>query len=605
MNLIGRISTLSLLLAALAACGSPASGGGGDDDPERCITNDDCALGERCFQGECVARDGNNAPNNSVNNAPNNSANNSANNNPGAVCGNGRCEGGEDAASCPADCATEDPCGGVSARGRCVGSDRVEFCRIPTGDATPELLTYSCLESERCDESSGEARCLLVASCRESTTRCVDAQTLQRCVGGEWSDTTCPGGCLSSALGGACAPDGPTRSLRMSATAEIRTPRQDLTDWGEVQTIPAAWMLALSFQGEELLDAVRLDDDGAFEILVPSTPGPEDAVVLAALELDEEGEVAMMLVEPGWDASSEPRPLGEEPNPNLWAWAWSSADLSDGVTLPITLDTGSGAAFAYVYLSAAYQSAKALFPDRKPDPLVAWLGLGTGWECGACFVRYPSQVLDVSVQTHIWLAGGSDEGYWSGPVTAHEFGHYVMDVFGYSPREGGVHYIGVPTHPGQAWSEGWATFFSTWLRADTTYYDKQGGGMFWVDLAGRTYSGGTPWQRPSGSTGLYGLIDENEVAAMTWRLSQQGQGAEPMAALHSQRMTQPPFARGYLRRSWSPWDPSSYSEHESAPMFADLLDALLCEGLLSTTQIDAVTEPASFYPYPSGAPQCF
>jgi hypothetical protein len=108
------------------------------------------------------------------------------------------------------------------------------------------------------------------------------------------------------------------------------------------------------------------------------------------------------------------------------------------------------------------------------------------------------------------------------------------------------------------------------------------------------------------------LIDENEVSAMMWELSAvAGLGRGPLdAALASARMTIPPYARGYVTHEWEMLPAPNQCEHGlvtatefPAPMFADFLDALRCGGV-SADVIDGVTEPATYYPYPSATPLC-
>ena len=107
---------------------------------------------------------------------------------------------------------------------------------------------------------------------------------------------------------------------------------------------------------------------------------------------------------------------------------------------------------------------------------------------------------------------------WSDAVTAHELGHYMMNAYGYPVGEGGPHFLAVPTHPGQAFSEGWATFFSSMARGDSIYVDKQGGAFFWWDLERRAYSAyGALWTRALPWLGLLQLMDENEAAAILWQ----------------------------------------------------------------------------------------
>ena len=198
----------------------------------------------------------------------------------------------------------------------------------------------------------------------------------------------------------------------------------------------------------------------------------------------------------------------------------------------------------------------------------------------------------------------------SDAVTTHELGHWVMQSFGVMPNEGGPHCLGVPTLPGQAWAEGWATGFSGLARGESLFYDKQAGTMFWIDLATQTYASGD-WVSPTPSKGLLQDMDENEVASMIWRISSQPSvnSGEPMLdALASARLLTAPFARGYSRHTWDVADEfcdrtNVQDTGQSVPMVADFLDALRCGGV-SSAAIDAVVKPMTGYPYPSATPLC-
>jgi hypothetical protein len=182
-----------------------------------------------------------------------------------------------------------------------------------------------------------------------------------------------------------------------------------------------------------------------------------------------------------------------------------------------------------------------------------------------------------------------------------------MWSYGLSPNEGGQHCLGVPTAPGQAWSEGWATGFSSILRDSPVYWDKQQGSMFWFDLAQRKYDQ-LAWQRPNPNGSLLQDIDENEVAAMLWSLSKDASvGAESaLAGLRTPSVTVPDFPRGYTRHVWDAQDCKRvgyFDTGESSPTFADYLDGLVCGGVPASA-IDATTSPKQGYPYPSKAPLC-
>jgi hypothetical protein len=79
-----------------------------------------------------------------------------------------------------------------------------------------------------------------------------------------------------------------------------------------------------------------------------------------------------------------------------------------------------------------------------------------------------------------------------------------------------------------------------------------------------------------------------------------------LLTLGSPRMTQKPFLRGYTTHRWQLNDcvaTNITNTNLSAPYLADFLDALRCGGV-PADRIDAVTEPGTYYPYPSQSPLC-
>jgi hypothetical protein len=130
--------------------------------------------------------------------------------------------------------------------------------------------------------------------------------------------------------------------------------------------------------------------------------------------------------------------------------------------------------------------------------------------------------------------------------------------------------------------------------------------MFWVDLEARTPVTGA-WTRPKPEAGLLQRIDENEVAAILYRLGRGSPSRQPLYdALAAPAMHAAPWARGYLRHRWRMEDGQMVDVEQtdsSAPCLADFLDALMCRGFPRSV-MDLATEPALAYPYPSHAPLC-
>jgi hypothetical protein len=525
----------------------------------------------------------------------------------GQACADGKCGAGTD------------PCNGATAAGRCATSTRVEVCVPPTGNGSPSLTTYDCAAGEICQVVDGAAKCVLTAACSEGATECQSGTQLGTCVGGQWQTTTCAGSCVTDALGGHCesSTGGGTKTITGHVVYQARQPNQAISDWGTPYDAPAqGFLIAAVHQSggtTTYLDtAVTTSTEasqGDFTLRVPSAPTASDFIIVYAAGSRSDGSLSFLVADPRLTASSTPYDEdASKPSPAVWSWSWRADSVGDSPLLRITEDQGSGAARVFDYLRYVYALGAERWPGAAADPPIIWLGFGVSWACGACNWSVPTTRFGTTFTSQLFMPGGSDHGYWADAVTAHELGHWIMFTFGRSVGEGGRHCFGVVSAPGLAWSEGWATWFSSDARDDPVYIDKQNGSMFWLDMSDRTTSG-SGWPRPTASAGLTQDMYENEVVAMMWQLSRtMGLGRAPFdAALASTRMTVAPFERGYTRETW---DTDSHCARtnvadtgESTTFFADFLDALRCGGV-SASMIDAATNPTVRYPYPSSTPSC-
>lgn len=516
------------------------------------------------------------------------------------------CGAGQICNAATTQCAS-DPCQGAPVAGRCLDARTIEYCAVSTGSGNPERKTYACRAGESCAVSDGAASCVLTSACRDGESQCVSARQLRECKGGAWTTTECAAECVSSALGSSCAATATTRSLNGTLTYDVRGPNESLTNWSATKfNAELSSILVLSLAGGEIIDAQTTGTKGDFSVLVPTNPTPEDRVVFAAAALDSKGDFAFMVANPGFPAAGT-RELGVVGDPSIWMWAWRTDAIPDNAQLNIDEDMGSGAARVFDFLRYAYYKSTQIYDGKIGKSLVVWLGYGTSWSCGACFAHWPASVLDMPFESQMWIPADSDASYWADPVTAHELGHWVMSSFGTSPNEGGPHSVGVPTFPGQAWSEGFATWFSSDLRNTPLYYDKQGGSMFWADLSERRYSGAT-WTMPTPGGGLLQKMDENEVSAMLWELREHSSG--DVAAMHraftSSSMNQAPWRRGYTRHTWEVSGRDHVSVVDtgvSVPFVADYFDALNCAGY-SREALEYAAYPHEYYPYPVNNPLC-
>lgn len=610
--------------ACVSNCVAPSIACGGgcvnpSSDNEHCGACDSaCSAEQRCNAGTCTCLAGLTTCGSNCVDTQNDPQNCGA-------CGR-RCNSGQNCASGRCQTPPRDPCEGVPTSGTCASASSIQFCSVSTGTGGSSVQTISCAVGERCQLVGGRATCVLTAPCREDDRRCGDSNTLQICQSGSWRSSNCPRGCISTAIDEGCAPDIALRSTPLSGriTYEVRGTNTSFTDWGSAFETPAQGFLVAivrpdstgtpQFIDTQITTTGNDSSGGRYSVRVPAVTTSQDQLVILAVGVDEARRLVYVVGDPMFPTNTAPQNNRNIPSEaRIWLWSAPLNTLADNDTVTIRTSNGSGAARVFDYMRYVYNVAADHYRPSEPETLVAWVGLDTYWQCGACFSPSPTTRWGIHFKNQIWIRGGRsrDEGYWSDAVTAHELGHYVMSAFGQSPNEGGAHTLGVPTNPGQAWSEGWATFFSSRTRGDTRYYDKQNGYFFSLDIARRTYSSGVTWRRPLPILGLMQLMDENEVSSMLWGLSRDATGGSItpfLTALSSPRMNTSPFLRGYFRRIWpnsDPVDPANYVvTDESRPMVSDMFDALLCGRAVAASALDRVTEPTVRYPFPSDRPLC-
>jgi len=540
-----------------------------------------------------------------------------------ASTGDGGTDGGKDGGN-------DDPCEGISSSGICVDSKTVRLCSVPAGQGSPSLVTLHCSQVEECNvDAHGVARCeLLPGKCRPGSSECTDADQARYCnFAGDWEPYSCSQ-CSDSLAGAVCEFDGVSiRVWSGTVIYDFSGPNGSLNGWEPHGSAYAQGAMVISYRSDDVenalvpLDVAFVGSDGTFAIRIPSSPGPDDLIaVFAALPDDTRTflryAVAIPDVPDGeWDVA---KPIPSEES-SVWSWAWRTNQLgAPGGTLHITRAAGSGAMYVFDWMRYVYNNSAILFGEEGAS-IVAWMRPNTSWSCGACFNDTSAKVGDIGFGSQFWIPmTAQDQSYWSDAVTTHELGHWMMASYGRPPLEGGPHTMTCTTFPGQAWSEGFATWLSSVARTNPVYYDKQRGTFAWYDIDSRKYGSGHSWPKPKAADGLLQLIDENEVAAMLWALADTTMPALTQEAnqIFFDALESPvvkkelgqPYGRGYKRHIWEAQPGSCelknvYETSLPVPMFADYLDALRCEGM-SAAQIDAVTQPATRYPYPSASPIC-
>lgn len=500
------------------------------------------------------------------------------------------------------------PCGEVPLAGRCESSSRAQYCVVPTGQGAPMVLDVACQPWEECRFEDGWAHCALPddSSCIPGASQCTSPTGIRFCHHSSgWIEATCPSGlCRESFFGATCASGEDTVEFTGALHYELRLPNEGWTDWGEPQVSPAAFVVVALSDGEDFTSFTTTDANGIFTLDVPSRPSEDDQIYFLPIGFSIDGSrIAYAVGHPG-SATGVLNP-GEVDARDSSIWHWKlQLPAANGEAWVISEAQGSGGLRMFDWLRYTWWKSQLLY-EREGLPVILWYGPEITWSCGACFLQAPFTSLD-TWDSQIFMPGDHfNSGFWSDPVTMHELGHWSMASFGTPPQEGGSHCIGVPSMPGLAWSEGWATFFSSDLRDHSTSYDKQNGTFFWFDLDLEVSNTGRFYSLPERDLGLIQLMDENWVASSLWRASRALVDSSLFhRALAGVPMRQAPFPRGYTTHRFdvdaSCLPTNLENTGRSAPMFADFLDALRCQNIPAAVISSAVTP----YPYPAHSPIC-
>jgi hypothetical protein len=508
-----------------------------------------------------------------------------------------------------------DPCKGVPASGVCLSATQVQLCATASGDMQSDLVTVDCQSQERCEQTPGGARCVLQETCYNGATDCSNGSTLRTCQAGTWVSTSCATKCVTSPLGDFCGINEATNSFRASLKYEARQPNADRTDWGSLIEVAAQEFLVVVARTDaagnlQMIDSQVTGADGTFTVTVPSAPRTTDFFYFMAAGTIPDPRsgipvVSFAVANPDLAASATRYPI-QSKGPNARVWNWSMAVGTAKPDIPVVIrDTNfSAAARLFAVARRVARSNQQRFTGEH-KPFVVWAGPSIQWS-PMCFYNAPVNLAGTPFASQVFIDANADQEYWSESLLAHELGHYTMYTYGQPVAEGGRHCMGVATSPGQAWSEGYATWYGSDLLGKPVFLRKSSGSMWWADIEAResTYA----WPRPSASDGLLQDIYEMEISSMTWHLSKvQGRGRAPIdAALVSPRLRVAPYERGYTRHVWSISGCERTNIMDTGvpvPHFADVLDALRCAGMPASV-VDAATRPGSYYPYPGGTPLC-
>ena len=524
-----------------------------------------------------------------------------------------------------------DPCMGVTNAGRCASPTQAVSCRLLSdGSGAVRQYVEDCLPGQTCMADASGARCVSPA-CVAGTTRCYNATRLQTCTAGAWADSAaCTTGCDNGAPGtpAACAAPVPMAATPITVTVvyQARPLNAAHTAFTDAVDRPAEEFRVTLTHGTILLaDTITAFGTmpGTVTLTLPATPTPTDQLVIAAMHETPAGEVDFAVANPGLAAGTQMVPSPPGAGSNVWAWTFPVSTLADGGTVRIAEDALSGAANVYQLLGEAHRQLAAIYPAATPKSVLSWVGPDVEWSCGACAAPIGIDLPGMRFEEQMWIPGGQTlKRYFANSLVGHEIGHWVMESYGRSPVEGGPHNTGIPTMPGQAWAEGWATWYgSNLLGDDPIYFDNFASGSNWIDLSTRELSAlntpdastpPVPLYRPSSMAPLIQLMDEFDVSCTLFALANGGMAPALYTALASPRTTQVNpmtmrFERGYFRLTWSQGPgglPTGVvRSSDPAPFFADFLDALDCASY-PRARIDAANGFPMFYPYDAAMPLC-
>ena len=524
-----------------------------------------------------------------------------------------------------------DLCNGVTTRGRCVDANTWQDCVVVTERADPRLVTIACVSGEACQVNNGKAECTLTAACRNGDTECTDnGANVRTCTNNAWVPTTCTGGCVAVGVSAVCSSGIPTTDVTARVVYQRRTINDAHAALGDVSEAPARGFLVTVQRGTTVVASTKTSiTDGTFTVKLPSALEGTDTVKVVALAEDGNNGVAYFIANPGFQAGQrDEATVSGVTAPTVWSFEFPATALQGGSPVLRITETGHASGIATVFdrFGVTYRDMQARF-GRRGAPIVIWMGAGVAWKCGACVGDQPSVYFGTRFTQAMWYPADNDRSYYSDPVIGHEAGHWVMSAYGRSPGEGGGHSVSCKSFPGLAWSDGFGTWLGNYAAGSPVYFDIQEGGLFWYDIAARTYNGNAsgwpmrptpndPDLLPSTAPGLLQKLSEGEVTAILWSLSNGVADPQPiLAALATPRMMQPVnvggvdmFERGYVRHDWdfvqaTCTDNNVRKLNEPAPILPDLLDAMMCAGF-PRDRMDAATVPTTFYPYPSGTPLC-
>jgi len=469
-------------------------------------------------------------------------------------------------------------------------------------------------------------------ACVPGESDCASTSTLKVCdVTGQWQPKPCPG-CKLGVAGPVCPGAAPLMTLVGQIDYERRDPDLNAMAWSASTTLaPLAGATIQSFYFDSNLQnlipfgSAVTGKDGKYAIDFPSDGSEVHKlrIVLARNQTNPPWKMQFAVVNPdvpdGLWQTAVPVP-GKAAAP--WSWT-SSVPPGPKFDFTITDIGGSGGASVYDGAWRAYDRLVTGLQLTSAPSLAIWFRKNVTWSCphgGSCYAAGPVGIDASAPQTfgqQMYASGdATEQNYWSAAMHAFLIGRWGMAFAAPPIQEDGPYCLGTPVFAGRALGDGWPLWFSAAVRDSPVLAGYWQGSFFWFDLASRTSAGLPAWTRPSAAdtSQLWQHIDPAEVAAMLWTITNKSgsvldnpANAPFMKALTRPEMAGPSYGRNYVMKKWQQGTGCGYAAIMDAgmpaPCFADYLDALRCGGM-GASQVDAATDPATHYPYPSGSPLC-
>lgn len=364
--------------------------------------------------------------------------------------------------NCTTECAEMSP--PVTAEGDCDGGG-ILHCVFE--DGAYHVRTDPCPAGTVCEifPDTGWPACMPDPPCSGvgPQGRCT-GDTLTTCTAGVPQSTNCAGLGEVCAYGGdavgyTCAPPGDAGAFQVSGTISYEDRPPSPSGLGARVPAPvrgAAVAVVADDDGSVLAFGVT-SDDGSYMLRYDASAGEQVHVLVATTSSVSVRPVRVL------------RPDGlvhGAASPSFAAAATTTRDLL------VTDESGLAPAFnVFDMLVLGLDATVARMDVGVPQQ--AW----AQWTRGAADGTY---YLDWVNGMFLLGEAADDDGY-DDAVIIHELGHHIEDAYGRSDSPGGAH-GGEPTDPRLAWSEGFATYFSSVVRDSSLYMDSNAAGGWYVDL---------------------------------------------------------------------------------------------------------------------------